>query len=63
MATLYNLSSGTKQEERACSISALRFSLLQTQVTNERALLITNQTSYGNAFQRAISCVTIHFGR
>lgn len=60
MLTEYSLIASTEQQEGTSSIRALGLARAQTLVADQRSLLITGQTSDGDALQRAGRDVAVY---
>jgi len=62
VVALHDFLAGTEQQESPSSVRALRLTLAQALVANQSALLITYETTDGDADQGTIGHIAVDFG-
>ena len=61
MFALHDIIAGVEEQECSCPKRALRLAFLETLIADQRALLVTNEPTDWDAFQRTSVNMTIHF--
>ena len=59
----HDLGAGTEEQEGPRSVRAFGFALVQTFVTNQGTLLVSNQTADRDASQRTVCNASVYLGR
>ena len=60
MVAVYDISARAEQQERASAIRAFGFALSKALVTDERALLVANETTKRHALEGPVRQISVH---
>jgi len=63
MIAVHNIGTRAEQQERASTIRAFGLALSEALVTDERALLVANETTKRHIFEGSICEFTVHLAR
>jgi hypothetical protein len=63
MVAVHNVGARAEQQERAGGIRAFGFALSKALVTDERALLVANETTKRHALERPLRQISAHLAR
>ena len=63
MVAVYDIGSRAEQQECASTIRAFGFALSKALVTDERALLVANETTKRHALERPVRQISVHLAR
>ena len=63
MVAVHDIGTRAEQQERASTIRAFGFALSKTLITDERALLVANETTKRHALEGPINQISVHLTR
>ena len=63
MVAVHDIGPRAEQQERASTIRAFGFALSKALVTDERALLVANETTNWHALEGPVSQISVHLAR